>query len=1741
MKKFLLTLLGVAALCGLSPHHAAAAQTDHSAKTFTITINANAYNNGYIWAGKRVKAAQPNINDAENKSDLTIDETDPVIQLSASPSNAYGFGQIQFKQAKNEDILTLDFDFSKCSKDESSPVKNTNQLSASQMNFGPKTSTTPSAAMMLSMGENKTIKKVVITFDPNKAGLVGIGKSASFDEYVASVRSLGSSDKSSTFICTPDLGYASGNYRYINGVTYEASGLYGSSEPLCLQMLKSTDFGVLVIKKIEVTYYDNSDGWVPKYDTSLNFGRAYGDPIYYQDGDATEWTEATGTSRIHLNGATVKVKIGKAVTTFTRPSNATTSQHTVTIDPAKYWVMTTKGVSFYTTLDPEYSANEGINEAYGIKYYLSDYASTGISAAIATNNLTKPTGALTTSGDLITGLTKAEGLTAANSTFTVVAAPTKDPWEAYTENNIKNGTSPAFGFEQLTISFTSKDEPVRQTPMLPTATIPSDAVLSPTTGIYNMLNDINVTVGPNPKDTYTEAKVYYIIGDTPLDHKTFDKSKATLNENTDIHIDKDCTLSIRSYADVDGTEVASAVTNYQFKKVETVTLTKAAQLLDKANEGKLVRLNFPLQILASGHLDADPTTFNIYARDTLDNAIRLVTRVTDAINSISTDKEKRLLPGLAFKATSSTRIDNGNNYQIFCPSGGAVGTLQFVNDRPVIVLKDEAEGIDNFEYCYSGAAVKYYDVMKNNAKAFARGTFISNPRDKISADDYGKNIFIRATYSKADKTFIPLGGTEPIDYRLTTADGWLNHFATALIIAPNIATLADGDYGVVGLVEYDSEKDSYYIMPRAVTALPARPKVTPVPTNNGTQIVETTSNGDDAATTVIKMVSYQMQVQLEGAASTSQYYYYSFVNNTTGAPSDNYTQGSTSAKVQSISSLTFDEEKKTIYTFALQNCDNTQTPLVVSEPFTLTVVDVISTAPVFNSIAEVKQELSGKSADELKDKYYKVASKMVVLGFDDTNKYMYLRDAESDGYIVAYSKKGWDYTDYRFVHGSFHDGTTSRSIYNNPRIGDQITEVTFTPKDESGVAIADVSGLEGKFVPGNIYTVGYQYGYIKGHSYSGVDKNNDPDKTIWGDLEYAEPMYKNHMERLGAPIRKDLCYDASNEADAAKLTFDDSNIADYVAINNVKLTANEDTDPVFSTTGLGTNLEIDWSLLPAAESTAALAEDGDETEEPAAKDVKAEIIKAYNDAKTEGKDIYFNIQGHIFKNADASGYALKIKDYSITEAAPLPTVKVTAEGNEIVATPDADDASKLAASFIKTVSVSSPDAELEDADFEILMSINGGEYEAYDAAKLAGFDTHNTTVAFKCPLRPGYLAGDRITTLTLSKDASDVNTLAEMAGGDNANDLYHFRSHLKVVAAAEGTVMAADKEGNLAVVAAAPAEAEEGKYLADIVLVRNSKNTASLHEIDADAELLDEDESYAIATPAPATLFGVTVAEGNATDAEGNIYTIDPTFAAIPEGDAEAWKLTGYVLADDNDKPVIYLTASQAIDRVALPVITPAEAAFLDKTTVSITCDTEGAAIEYSLDGGKTWNPYTGAFDATASGEILARATADDMLPSHEAKASVVREYLSGDVTITVDEQEALTVITITGPAGAAIYYSLDGTAEKLYNGPLTLTNDTQAVINGQIKAYALESGKRPGAESVKDYQIKFKPEVTGIDGVGADQEAGSVRVEGNSIIVPEGAQTFDIAGRRVNPQGLPRGIYIVRLASGKAVKAVVK
>ncbi len=201
------------------------------------------------------------------------------------------------------------------------------------------------------------------------------------------------------------------------------------------------------------------------------------------------------------------------------------------------------------------------------------------------------------------------------------------------------------------------------------------------------------------------------------------------------------------------------------------------------------------------------------------------------------------------------------------------------------------------------------------------------------------------------------------------------------------------------------------------------------------------------------------------------------------------------------------------------------------------------------------------------------------------------------------------------------------------------------------------------------------------------------------------------------------------------------------------------------------------------------------------------------------------------------------------------------------------------------------------------------------------------------------------------------------------------------------------------------------------------------------------------------------------------------------------------------------------------------------------------AEIRYTTDGTEPTAQstlYKGEFEVEAADNgmtIKAICIEPGKTAGNVASATVAVEGLrpSCDVTISYTEADGVYTITLAAPAGK-IFYALNGATEfKLYDPakPITYVSDTDGTCS--VRAYALEEGKKEGRIAEQSFAV------TGIDGVGADQEAGSVRVEGNSIIVPEGAQTFDIAGRRVNPQGLPRGIYIVRLASGKAVKAVVK
>ena len=83
---------------------------------------------------------------------------------------------------------------------------------------------------------------------------------------------------------------------------------------------------------------------------------------------------------------------------------------------------------------------------------------------------------------------------------------------------------------------------------------------------------------------------------------------------------------------------------------------------------------------------------------------------------------------------------------------------------------------------------------------------------------------------------------------------------------------------------------------------------------------------------------------------------------------------------------------------------------------------------------------------------------------------------------------------------------------------------------------------------------------------------------------------------------------------------------------------------------------------------------------------------------------------------------------------------------------------------------------------------------------------------------------------------------------------------------------------------------------------------------------------------------------------------------------------------------VEYYKADES-NTVATPVISGTQK-FNPSTTIEIECDTEGAAIQYSLDGGTTWLDYSNTFTIYATTTVKAKATKDGMTDSPEASKS---------------------------------------------------------------------------------------------------------------------------------------------------------
>ena len=170
------------------------------------------------------------------------------------------------------------------------------------------------------------------------------------------------------------------------------------------------------------------------------------------------------------------------------------------------------------------------------------------------------------------------------------------------------------------------------------------------------------------------------------------------------------------------------------------------------------------------------------------------------------------------------------------------------------------------------------------------------------------------------------------------------------------------------------------------------------------------------------------------------------------------------------------------------------------------------------------------------------------------------------------------------------------------------------------------------------------------------------------------------------------------------------------------------------------------------------------------------------------------------------------------------------------------------------------------------------------------------------------------------------------------------------------------------------------------------------------------------------------------------------------------------------------LTVSD-LPTVATPTITPNGGSYTGSVSVTMTTATAGAAIYYTTDGSTPTQssiPYGGAVTLTNSATLKAAAFMSGYSPSGVASASfTINQPTVTTPTITPNGGSytgSVSVTMTTATAGAAIYYTTDGTTPTQssipYGSAMTLTN------SATIKAAAFKTGYNPSGVASAAFTI---------------------------------------------------------------------
>ena len=192
-----------------------------------------------------------------------------------------------------------------------------------------------------------------------------------------------------------------------------------------------------------------------------------------------------------------------------------------------------------------------------------------------------------------------------------------------------------------------------------------------------------------------------------------------------------------------------------------------------------------------------------------------------------------------------------------------------------------------------------------------------------------------------------------------------------------------------------------------------------------------------------------------------------------------------------------------------------------------------------------------------------------------------------------------------------------------------------------------------------------------------------------------------------------------------------------------------------------------------------------------------------------------------------------------------------------------------------------------------------------------------------------------------------------------------------------------------------------------------------------------------------------------------NSYTITSnntgtTYYFVNSASKNAWLQSLTIEYDDNSA-------------VSTPSISGAEN-FLTSTEVSISCGTDGAAIQYSLDNGTSWTDYSASFILTETTTVKAKASKSGMTTSDVASKTFTKIT---PLTVT----EALTAIDALADNGTIENQYVTGVVSQIdsYNSTyksITYWISVDGTTTSQLEVYSGKGLNGAGFSSISDLAL---------------------------------------------------------------------